>query len=90
MELYDQTRRVAVIGGARIPFCRSNTLLCRPLQPRHDDRRAQRRSSTSYNLKGAHIDEAVGGAVVTHSKDFNLAREAVLGTQLAPRRPASP
>ena len=35
-------RRVAVIGGARIPFCRSNTLLCRSVQPRPDDRRTQR------------------------------------------------
>ncbi len=43
-----------------------------------------------YNLKGQHIDEVVGGAVVTHSKDFNLTREALLGTRLAPRRPASP
>ena len=40
-----------------------------------------------YNLKGQHIDEVVGGAVVTHSKDFNLTREAVLGTRLAPSTP---
>ena len=40
-----------------------------------------------YNLKGVHIDEAIGGAVVTHSKDWNLAREAVLGTKLAPTTP---
>ena len=40
-----------------------------------------------YNLKGVHIDEVVGGAVVTHSKDWNLAREAVLGTKLAPSTP---
>jgi acetyl-CoA C-acetyltransferase len=40
-----------------------------------------------YNLKGVHIGEAIGGAVVTHSKDWNLAREAVLGTRLAPTTP---
>jgi acetyl-CoA C-acetyltransferase len=34
-----------------------------------------------------HIDEAVGGAVVTHSKDWNLAREAVIGSKLAPTTP---
>jgi acetyl-CoA C-acetyltransferase len=34
-----------------------------------------------------HIDETIGGAVVTHSKDWNLAREAVLGTKLAPSTP---
>jgi acetyl-CoA C-acetyltransferase len=40
-----------------------------------------------YRLQGAHIDEVVGGAVVTHAKDFNLAREAVLGTRLATSTP---
>ena len=83
----DQTlRRVAVIGGVRIPFCRSNTLyadrsnlemLTAVLQGLVD----------KYDLKGVHIDEAIGGAVVTHSKDWNLAREAVLGTKLAPTTP---
>jgi acetyl-CoA C-acetyltransferase len=38
-------------------------------------------------LEGAHIDEVVGGAVVTHSKDWNLAREAVIGSKLAPSTP---
>ncbi len=38
-------------------------------------------------LQGVHIDEVVGGAVVTHSRDWNLAREAVLGTELAPSTP---
>ncbi len=40
-----------------------------------------------YNLAGVHIDEVVGGAVVTHSKDWNIAREAVIGTKLAPSTP---
>src|SRR5258706_1877662 len=35
-----------------------------------------------YHLEGEHIDEVVGGAVVTHAKDFNLTREAVIGTKL--------
>jgi acetyl-CoA C-acetyltransferase len=79
-------RRVAVIGEARIPFCRSNTfyadmtnldLMTGALNALVD----------RYNLKGQHIDEVVGGAVITHSKDFNLTREAVLGTQLAPSTP---
>ena len=43
-----------------------------------------------YNLEGQVIDEVVGGAVVTHSKDFNLAREAVITTKLDPSaHPAS-
>ena len=79
-------RRVAIIGGTRIPFCRSNTLyadlsnldmLVATLDGLVD----------KYHLAGVHIDEVVGGAVVTHSRDWNLAREAVLGTQLAPSTP---
>ena len=79
-------RRVAVIGGVRIPFCRSNSLyvdltnldmLTASLNGLVD----------RYNLKGAHIDEVVGGAVVTHSRDWNIAREAVISTKLAPSSP---
>ena len=83
----DQTlRRVAVIGGLRIPFCRSNTLYA-------DKSNLEMLTGVlngmvdKYGLKGVHIDEAVGGAVVSHSKDWNLAREAVLGTKLAPTTP---
>ncbi|MGE3712630.1 MAG: acetyl-CoA C-acyltransferase, partial [Hyphomicrobiaceae bacterium] len=79
-------RRVAVIGGVRIPFCRSNTfyadqnnlgMMTAALQAVVD----------RYDLSGKHVDEAVGGAVVTHSRDWNLAREAVLGSRLAPSTP---
>lgn len=79
-------RRVAVLGGVRTPFCRSGTLYA-------DKSNLDLMSAAlnglvdQYNLKGAHIDEVVGGAVVTHSKDFNLAREAVLNTKLAPSTP---
>ena len=60
-------RRVAVIGGVRIPFCRSNTLYA-------DLSNLDMLTATlnglvdRFDLKGAHIDEVVGGAVVTHSK----------------------
>jgi acetyl-CoA C-acetyltransferase len=80
-------RRVAVIGGARIPFCRSNTFYAD--QSNLDLMTGALNALVDrYNLKGQHIDEVVGGAVVTHSKDFNLTREAVLGTRLAPSTPA--
>ena len=45
--------------------------------------------SEKYNLSGLHIDEVVGGAVVTHSKDWNLAREAVIGSNLAASTPGT-
>jgi acetyl-CoA C-acetyltransferase len=79
-------RRVGVVGGVRIPFCRSNTLY-------RDQSNLVMLTATlnglveKYTLQGVHIDEAIGGAVVTHSKDWNLAREAVLGSKLAPSTP---
>ncbi len=79
-------RRVAVIGGVRIPFCRSNTFYA-DLSNLEMMTGALNALVNRYNLKGQHIDEVVGGAVVTHSKDFNLTREAVLGTTLAASTP---
>jgi acetyl-CoA C-acetyltransferase len=79
-------RRVAIIGGVRTPFCRSNTLYS-DLSNLDMMTTALHGLVDKYRLKGAHIDEVVGGAVVTHSRDFNLAREAVLGTKLAPSTP---
>ena len=79
-------RRVAVLGGVRIPFCRSNTLYA-DLSNLDMMTAALNGLVDRYKLKGVHIDEVVGGAVVTHSKDFNIAREAVLGTKLATSTP---
>jgi acetyl-CoA C-acetyltransferase len=79
-------RRVAIVGGVRTPFCRSNTLYA-DLSNLDMMTTALNGLVDRYNLKGLHIDEVVGGAVVTHSKDFNMAREAVLGTKLAPSTP---
>jgi acetyl-CoA C-acetyltransferase len=79
-------RRIAIIGGVRIPFCRSNTLYA-------DLSNLEMMTATleglveRFGLAGAHVDEVTGGAVVTHSKDWNLAREAVIGSRLAPSTP---
>ncbi|MGE5511421.1 MAG: acetyl-CoA C-acetyltransferase [Bacteroidota bacterium] len=81
-----ELRRVAVIGGVRIPFCRSNTLYADlsnlDMMTTTLDGLADR-----FKLAGVHIDEVVGGAVVTHSRDWNLTREAVIGSKLAPSTP---
>jgi acetyl-CoA C-acetyltransferase len=79
-------RRVGIVGGVRTPFCRSNTFYA-DLSNLDLMTAALNGLVDKYCLKGAHIDEVVGGAVVVHSKDFNLAREAVLGTKLAPSTP---
>jgi acetyl-CoA C-acetyltransferase len=81
-----ELRRVAVIGGVRIPFCRSNTLYA-DLSTLEMMTAALNGLVDRFGLKGQHIDEVVGGAVVTHSRDFNLAREAVLSSKLAPSTP---
>ena len=80
------TRRVAVVGGVRIPFCRSNTLYA-DLSNKEMMTTTLQGLSEKYALAGTHIDEVAGGAVVTHSRDWNLAREAVIGTDLAMSTP---
>ena len=78
-------RRVAVLGGVRIPLPLAYGLR-RIVQSRHAERCAGGLIDR-FSLHGAHIDEVVGGAVVTHAKDWNLAREAVIGSALAPTTP---
>jgi acetyl-CoA C-acetyltransferase len=79
-------RRVAVLGGSRIPFCRSHTAYAE-LSNLDMLTAALGGLVDRFALHGAHIDEVVGGAVVTHAKDWNLAREAVIGSALAPTTP---
>jgi len=79
-------RRVAVIGGIRTPFCRSNTAYSE-LSNLDLMTAALNGLVEKFNLEGELIDEVVGGAVVSHTKDFNLAREAVIGTRLHPSTP---
>ena len=82
----DRLRRVGIVGGVRTPFCRSNTFYA-DLSNLDLMTAALNGLVDKYGLRGQHIDEVVGGAVVSHSKDYNLAREAVLGTRLAPSTP---
>lgn len=79
-------RRVVVVGGVRIPFCRSGTLYA-DLSNLDMMTAALNGLVQRWHLEGEHVDEVVGGAVVTHSKDWNLAREAVIGTKLARSTP---
>ncbi len=84
----DTLKRVVVIGGSRIPFCRSNTLYAD--KGNLDMLTAALTGLVErFGLGGTYIDEVQGGAVVTHSKDWNIAREAVIGTALDPKTPAT-
>jgi len=82
----NQMRRIAIIGGSRIPFSRSNSvysektnldMLSATLQGVID----------RFDLDDKQMDEVVAGAVTSHSKDWNLAREALLSTSLSPLTP---
>jgi acetyl-CoA C-acetyltransferase len=82
----NQIRRVAVIGGSRLPFCRSNSIYSE--KTNMDMLSASIQGLVDrFKLKGEQIDEVVAGAVTTHSRDWNLAREAVLSTTLSPLTP---
>ncbi len=79
-------RRIAVLGGVRIPFCRSHTAYAE-LSNLDMLTGALAGLADRFSLAGVHIDEVVGGAVVTHAKDWNLAREVVIGSPLARTTP---
>ncbi len=80
-------RRVAVLGGNRIPFARSNGPYA--LASNQDMLTAALDGLVArFGLAGERVGEVVAGAVLKHSRDFNLTREAVLGTRLDPRTPA--
>ena len=82
-----KTRRVAIVGGNRIPFARSNG----PYAHASDqdmltatlDGLVER-----FSLEGERLGEVVAGAVLKHARDRDLTREAVLGSKLAPETPA--
>ena len=81
-------RPVAVIGGNRIPFARSNTVYTKvsnqDMLTAALDGLVER-----YGLEGERAGEFVAGAVLKHSRDFNLARETVLGSRLSAETPAA-
>ncbi|MFI7552093.1 acetyl-CoA C-acetyltransferase [Micromonospora sediminimaris] len=80
-------RRVAIIGGNRIPFARSNS---RYASASNSDMLGAALDGliARFGLAGQRVGEVVAGAVLKHAKDFNLTREVVLGSKLDPRTPA--
>ena len=82
-----ETRRVAVLGGNRIPFARSDSTYA------HASNQDMLTAALDglidrFGLAGERLGEVAGGAVLKHSRDRDLARESVLGTRLAPETPA--
>ena len=82
-----EIRRVAIIGGNRIPFMRSNTAYS--YTSNMDMLSATLQGLVKrFDLDGERIGEVAAGAVMKHSRDFNLAREATLNSGLALETPA--
>lgn len=84
---YNAPRRVAIVGGLRIPFCRAHSRYAR-LSNQDMLTAVLRGLVDKFELKGVALGDVSAGAVIKHSRDWNLAREAVLGSGLAPETPA--
>lgn len=80
-------RRVAIIGANRIPFARHNTNY---INASNQDMMVAALNGLieRYKLQGQLLGEVAGGAVLKHTREFNLMRESVLSTALDPRTPA--
>lgn len=82
-----QQQRVAILGGNRIPFARSNGKYAKASN--QDMLTAALEGLTArFGLGGERLGEVAAGAVMKHSRDFNLTRESVLGSSLDPHTPA--
>ncbi len=81
------TRRVAILGGNRIPFARSNTVYSQASNQEMFTATLQGLVDR-FNLHGERLGDVVGGAVMKHARDFNMVRECVLSTTLSRDTPA--
>jgi acetyl-CoA C-acetyltransferase len=80
-------KRVAILGGARIPFARANTAY-QEFDNQDMLTAAFKALVDKFGLRNQRIGEVAAGAVIKHSRDWNLARESVLGSGLHPETPA--
>lgn len=77
---------VAIIGGVRIPFCRSNTAYA-DIGNKEMGIKTLGAAVEKFGLQGKQLGEVAFGAVMKHSRDWNLAREITLSSGLHPRTP---
>src|SRR5690554_2800289 len=81
------TRRAVILGGNRIPFGRAGKAYA--AASNQDMLTAALDGLVArFGLAGVQLGEVAAGAVLKHSRDFNLTRESVLGSALDPRTPA--
>ncbi|ROU08406.1 acetyl-CoA C-acetyltransferase [Lysobacter enzymogenes] len=81
-----QNRPVAVLGGVRIPFCRQNTAYA-DVGNLGMSVRTLGALVEKFGLHGQQLGEVAMGAVIKHSSDWNLGREAALSSGLSPLTP---
>jgi acetyl-CoA C-acetyltransferase len=79
-------RSVAVLGGARIPFCRQNSAY-QDVGNLGMSVRTLGALVEAFGLQGQALGEVAMGAVLKHSSDWNLGREAALSSGLSPLTP---
>lgn len=83
-----ELRKVAIVGSARIPFARGHTAYVEQTNLSLLST-ALRGLSDKFGLQGEKIGEVMAGAVIGHSRDFNLAREATLDAGFSARTPGT-
>ena len=81
-------RRVAIVGGIRIPFARAHGAYA-SVGNQDMLTAAFRGVVEKYKLQGVRLGDAMAGAVIKHSKDYNLVRECVLSSGLDPQTPGA-
>ena len=85
-ERHTTARPVAILGGVRIPFCRQNTAYS-DVGNLGMSIRTLGALVERFGLHGQQLGEVAMGAVIKHSSDWNLGREAVLSSGLSPLTP---
>ncbi|MET0280936.1 MAG: acetyl-CoA C-acetyltransferase [Steroidobacteraceae bacterium] len=81
-----KVRRVAIIGGSRIPFARAHGAYA-SVGNQEMLTAALRGLVQRFGLTGKRLGDVIAGAVLKHSKDYNLTRECVLSAGLDPQTP---
>src|SRR5947199_139761 len=81
------SRRVAILGGVRIPFVRSFAQYSRTTNQEMLTHTLSKLAD-NFNLKGKILGDVALGAIMQSSLDWNLSREVVLGSGLHPYKPA--
>ncbi len=79
-------RRVAIVGGLRIPFARAHTAYA-TVGNQEMLTAVLRGVVERFELHGARLGDVIAGAVIKHSRDYNLTRESVLSSGLDPQTP---